>query len=120
MAISVTTPNTQVVYAGVGAEETLSQSTATAAQTISLTTFYTALGMGTATGNNNVYSLGAGQPGQMKFLEATATGEAKVVLDGATATGRLTFLTSNARGMFVYCATGWKIVDTVALTTATF
>lgn len=120
MTITSTNPTTQVVHAGIGAEEVLSQSTATAAQELSLTTFISNVGMGTATGQNNVYNLAAGVPGQMKFLQATATGEAKLILDGATATGRLTFTTNASRGLFVYGATGWKVVDTVTLTTATF
>jgi hypothetical protein len=119
MAVT-TTPGSQVVLAGVGAEEQLSQSTATAAQECLLTTFITNVGMGTATGNINVYNLAAGQPGQMKYLQATATGEAKLILDGATATGRMIFSTAASRGLFIYGATGWKAIHTGTLTTATF
>lgn len=120
MSFTVTSPRTQVVYAGIGAEEVLTQSTATAAQSVSLTTFITNVGMGTATGQNNVYDLAAGQPGQMKFFQATATGEAKLILDGTTATGRLIFTTADSRAMVVYGATGWKQVNVSTLTTATF
>jgi hypothetical protein len=116
MAVTVTTPGTQVVHAGIGAEEVMTQSTATAAQELSLSTFISNVGMGDATG----YNLAAGQPGQMKYVQATATGEAKLILDGATATGRMIFSTLSSRGLFVYGATGWKIVHSGTLTTATF
>jgi hypothetical protein len=80
--------------------ESLTQSTATAFQTLSNEVEVSSLGMGTATGDNsnNLYALNAtttasgvegdGVEGAYKLIYASATGEAAVFIDGPTQ-GRL-------------------------------
>lgn len=68
-------------------QEQMTQSTATAAQALSLFTDVSLLGGGTATGvERNVYSLASGIEGQEKFVALIATGEGAVSFQGATAT----------------------------------
>lgn len=81
---------------GYGDSESLTQSTATTAQSISAVVPITYLGMGTASGDNrnNLYTLpatttasgvvGDAVEGMEKFLVATATGEAAVYIEMAT------------------------------------
>lgn len=71
-------------------QETLTQSTATAFQALSLKTDISVLGMGTATGfARNLYSLASGAvEGQEKLIICSATGEAKLFVAGPTQ-GRL-------------------------------
>jgi len=67
--------------------ETLTQSTATAPQTISTVHGVTILGMGTATGFGvNQYNLATANAveGMEKLIVSNATGEAKVFIAGAT------------------------------------
>lgn len=66
--------------------QNLSQSTATAQQTISVTTYVTALAGGTATGGTiNLYLLPDSAPdGTEKFIYQVATGESRVQLTMAT------------------------------------
>ena len=87
MTISQLTPGTQVQHgAGRNSIEVLTQSTATAAQTLSVNTYVSVLGAGTATGSNgiNVYVLPAGPVGTEKFITLSATGEATLRLTMAT------------------------------------
>lgn len=120
MTVTVSNNGGQVVFGGAGVEDVQTQSTATAAQELVLTTPVSNVGMGTATGQNNVYNLAEGVVGAMKFVQATATGEAKLILNGGTATGRLIFSTAASSGIFIMRATGWHVVDSDTLTTATF
>lgn len=85
MAISIT-PGTQYMVPGNQNIDTMSQSTATAAQTISVTQYISVLGAGTATGTNsvNVYTLPAGPDGTEKLIYLAATGEATLRMTMAT------------------------------------
>ena len=67
-------------------QESMTQSTATALQALSVKTDVSILGGGTATGTalRNIYSLAAGLEGQEKLLLMNATGEASVTMAFAT------------------------------------
>jgi hypothetical protein len=61
--------------------ETLTQSTATTPQALSVSAEVSVLGAGTATGAavRNLYTLGSGDEGQHKLIYMAATGEASVI-----------------------------------------
>lgn len=89
--------------------ETLSQSTATAFQTINVTTPITHLGGGTATGHSrNRFSLGATGivEGQEKMLFVTGTGERNIYIAG-TATGLLVMTAADGLERFVFLSGKW-------------
>lgn len=115
----------QIVSGGVfQSEELLTQSTATAAQSVSLGAHSTHLGMGTATGIGvNVYSLGTATTvpeGLEKFILATATGEAKfATTDFATATGALTWNADGDWGLVRKLNGTWWVLTSNSLSAAT-
>lgn len=82
--------------------ESLTQSTSTTPQALSITTDVSVLGMGTATGSSarNLYTLAAGVEGQHKMIYCNATGEAGVIFTQKT--GRLNAIIS---GMVIPSAT---------------
>ena len=87
MAISTPSAGTRREAWGAGAVEALTQSTATALQTLSVTTYVSSLGAGTATGTmaRNVYVLPATAPdGTEKIVILGATGEASLTFTMAT------------------------------------
>lgn len=84
MAVTVT-GGTQVVPGVFTAVESLSQSTATVEQAISVTHQITTLSGGTATGFNiDKYNLPDGGEGAEKLIVMLATGEAKIRFGAAT------------------------------------
>lgn len=126
--------------------ETLTQSTATAFQALSLKTDISVLGMGTATGFGlNRYSLASGAvEGQEKLIVSSASGEAKLFVVGPTQ-GRLPLniamesnatattvdaLLASATGLWVFQSDGdyilcrfmngvWNYMDSKGATLAT-
>lgn len=126
--------------------ETMTQSTATAPQAISVAIPVTILGMGTATGAavRNLYTLPPGIEGQEKWVYTNATGEASLIATFPT-TGRLPLgiaftnnptattvdaLLASATGQLVFQAAGefvhlryfnacWHIRDAYGVTIAT-
>lgn len=82
MAIGTITGGERLKFVGTfQSVESLTQSTATTPQALSVTTDVSVLGMGTATGAavRNLYTLAAGVEGQEKLIYANATGEASVI-----------------------------------------
>ena len=82
MAIGTITGGERLKFAGTfQSVESLTQSTSTTPQALSVTTDVSILGMGTATGAavRNLYTLAAGVEGQQKIIYANATGEASVI-----------------------------------------
>ena len=82
MAIGTTTGGERLKFAGTfQSVESMTQSTSTVPQALSLNTDVSILGAGTATGTSarNIYTLGTGVEGQEKTIYMTATGEASVV-----------------------------------------
>ena len=82
MAIGTITGGERLKFAGTfQSVESLTQSTSTTPQALSVTTDVSVLGMGTATGAavRNLYTLAAGVEGQEKTIYANATGEASVI-----------------------------------------
>jgi hypothetical protein len=82
MAITATTAGDRLRFRGTFQSiETMTQSTATTPQALSVTTDVSLLGGGTATGAavRNLYTLGSGVEGQEKVIYMTATGEASVI-----------------------------------------
>ena len=101
------------------AQDTYTQSTATADQSLSLDTDLSLLGMGTATGfNRNGYSLASGIEGQEKFILSTGTGEAKVAWQGMIVTGRSVLDTPGDFVFLRYFGGAWRLIEQTA-TTAT-
>lgn len=104
MAISLT-GGTQITPEGsFNAVETLTQSTATAEQSVSLTHQVSTLSGGTATGFSiNRYNVGAAAEGTQKLIVMSATGEAYVRFGAATtnlmATGSHYFGLASATGI---------------------
>ena len=86
MAITLTGGERQLHAGTFQTVETMTQSTATALQALSLRTDASILGAGTATGAavRNIYSLAAGVEGQEKLVVMNATGEASVTMAFAT------------------------------------
>lgn len=100
--------------------ETLTQSTATAFQSVNLTTDLTALGMGTATGFGlNQYRVTDGFAGLSKAILATATGEAKLVLDSGTATGAWVFSDVDDYLRLLFEGGKWRVTANSGCTNAT-
>ena len=94
---------------GFWVKETLSQSTATAFQTINLSTPISYLGGGTATGHGrNRYSLGATGvvEGQEKMLLVTSTGELNIYVAG-TATGLLVMSAADSLERLIFLSGKW-------------
>lgn len=85
MAITITDA-TQTQRLGMQSIEQLTQSTATAAQTVSAVSHITVVGVGTATGTllRNQYLLPSGPDGLTKYIYMAATGEATVQMTMAT------------------------------------
>jgi len=87
------TAGTQNLPGMIASIEFMSQSTSTTPQALSVLTDCSCLGAGTATGSaaRNLYTLAAGEEGQIKWIGfgsgTAATGEASVVFTG-TATGQ--------------------------------
>ena len=82
MTIGTITGGERLKFAGTyQSSESLTQSTATTPQALSITTDVSVLGMGTATGAavRNMYTLAAGVEGQEKWVYCNATGEASVI-----------------------------------------
>lgn len=82
MAVTTITGGVQVQEGTIRSTETMTQSTATTPQSLSLFTDVSVLGAGTATGTaaRNLYTLGSGNhEGQEKWIYMTATGEASVI-----------------------------------------
>ena len=121
MAISVTT-GTQVRDGGTfQAVETLTQSTATAEQTVSGAEDVSHLGVGTATGfARNKYLLASTAiEGMEKVVLTTGTGEAYLRVAGGTATGAFVF---GADGDMVYVKLingTWQLLSNNGATFAT-
>lgn len=104
-----------------GSAETLSQSTSTAAQEVSMKTDVSHLGVGTATGFGvNRYLLGTAtaREGQEKVCLTTGTGEAILVLTG-TATGALVFGADGDLAMLRYMNGTWFLLHNNGATFAT-
>ena len=100
--------------------ETLAQSTATAFQSVNLTTDLTALGMGTATGFGlNQYRATDGFAGLSKSFLATASGEAKLVFDSGTATGMWVFDSPDDYLRFLFEGSKWRLIANSGCTLAT-
>lgn len=113
MAISLTS-GAQTQRVGGQSIENLSQSTATAQQTLSNTTYVSALAGGTATGGTiNLYLLSDDAPdGTEKLIYQVATGESRVQLTMATGLHYLgrdvagIATATNAAGAIIGAATG--------------
>lgn len=121
MAVVLTT-GTQRRNGGVfSSTEDLTVSTATAAQSVSVTTDISTISGGTATGFGvDRYLLAAGSEGQYKSVVMLATGEAKMDTAGGTATGSFVFSAAEDIWMGQYINAGWKLIQTSAtLATAT-
>ena len=86
MAVTISAGNPVRFAGGYQQVETLTQSTATALLTVSVSIPVSVLGGGTATGAavRNIYSLAAGVEGQEKVIVMNATGEASVTMAFAT------------------------------------
>ena len=98
-----------------GSIDQMTQSTATAAQAMSLTEHISTMAGGTATGFNvNNYSLGSGVDGLEKFIYQLATGESKLHL--TMATGIHFFGTGTATGTGGSYAAHFSGIATGALT----
>ncbi len=148
MAIGTITGGERLKFAGTfQSVESLTQSTATAPQALSITTDVSVLGMGTATGAavRNLYTLAAGVEGQEKIVYANATGEASVIftqktgrlplslsmiVGAATATGAVDSLFASATGQYVFQAAdeflqlkflndAWQVMNARGATLAT-
>ena len=122
--MAVTLVNTERRAEGGGtfsSAESLTQSTATAAQSVSLNTDVTSLGGGTATGFGvNTYELATGAvEGREKLVQLGATGEAKLSLGGGTATGQLVFAADGDLVLLRYINDVWMVMNTVGATLAT-
>lgn len=104
-----------------GSLESLTQSTATAAQSVSLVHDVTTLGAGTATGFGvNTYELATGAvEGREKLVQMGATGEAKLSVGGGTATGQLVFQADGDMVLMRYLNNTWLVDKTVGATLAT-
>lgn len=91
-----------------GALETLTQSTATAIQSISVHHDVTVLGMGTATGftrNKYLLSTSGAVEGMEKLIISNATGEANVIINNVGPTNGGTFPLHVAAGLLVTATT---------------
>jgi hypothetical protein len=100
--------------------ESLTQSTATAYQSVNLTTDLTTLGMGTATGFGlNQYRVTDGFAGLSKSFLATASGEAKLVLDSGTATGQWVLDSPDDFLVFRFEGFKWRLLVNSGCTNAT-
>lgn len=146
MAIGTITGGERLKFAGTfQSSESLTQSTATTPQSLSVTTDISVLGMGTATGAAvlNLYTLGAGVEGQEKWIYSNATGEASVVFrqisgrldfgvsavynstattaDGtwASATGQVVFQAANEYIGMKYLNDAWHVLVARGVTQAT-
>ena len=104
-----------------GSLDSMTQSTATAAQSVSLNTHVTTLGAGTATGFGvNTYELATGaREGMEKVVQTDATGEAKLSLGGGTATGQLVFQADGDMVLMRYMNNQWLVMNTFGATLAT-
>lgn len=107
----------------VQSQESLTQSTATAIQSLSVTTDVSVLGMGTATGfarNRYLLPTTSAVEGQEKVVVATGTGEAYLDLAGGTATGGYVFSTADSWITARLINGDWRPIGTGAtLATAT-
>ena len=102
------------------AEETATQSTATAFQALATTTDLAVLGGGTATGHaRNRYSLAEGTEGEWKFVLMNATGEAHLYFASGTATGMWVFSASNQLMHARFLKGLWRILESGGATTST-
>lgn len=101
---------------GFRVKETLSQSTATAFQAVSLTTPITHVGMGTeAAATTNLYTLASGAvEGTEKSILATATGMASVLTTLGTATGMWVFTEADDYLRAIYEDDKWRIIQSSA------
>jgi hypothetical protein len=103
----------------------MSHSTATAAQSVDVSSDVSCLGAGTATGDNrnNMYHLPAGVEGQVKFITlgttTAATGEAAIDFSVGTATGCHVFGTSSDYVKVQYINDTWMVLDLLGATIAT-
>ncbi len=117
-----TTVGEQLRHGSIQSIEALTQSTATAAQTVSNTHDVTTLGAGTATGTllRNQYLLATGaMEGMEKIVQMGATGEATLQVGGGTATGALVFQSDGDLVRFKYMNNIWYVLNTVGATLAT-
>lgn len=146
MAIGTITGGERLKFAGTyQSSESLTQSTATTPQALSITTDVSVLGMGTATGAavRNMYTLAAGVEGQEKWVYCNATGEASVIFtqisgrldygvsavvnqtattgDGtwASATGQYVFQAANEFIGMKYMNDAWHVMMARGVTQAT-
>ena len=128
MAVTLTGGERQLRGGTFQSVETMTQSTATALQALSVSHDVSVLGAGTATGSaaRNIYSLAAGIEGAEKLIVMNATGEASVTMafattrypfhigfallggTGGTSTGPTALVDSavTATGMLVFTADG--------------
>ena len=146
MAITLTGGQQQLRSGSWQSSETLTQSTATTPQALSVKHDVSILGMGTATGAavRNLYTLGSGVEGQEKTIYCLATGEASVVakwhagrqpffissiLNGGTATavdtawasatGQLVFQAADEFVRFRWMNEQWHFLELEGATAAT-
>lgn len=121
MAITITSMVQKRGGGTFGSSEALSQSTATVAQSVSVTTDASTLAGGTASGFGvHRFLLAAGSEGQYKTVVMLATGEAQMDTAGGTATGSYVFSAAEDIWMGQYVNAGWKLIQTSAtLATAT-
>ena len=107
--------------AGYRTKQSLTQSTATSYQTVSLDTELTCLGMGTATGiARNLYSLASGAvEGMDKSILSTATGEAHLLITVGTATGMHVFTEADDYLLTRYEDGKWRILVSSATLAST-
>ena len=119
MAVTLVGGIQRLRFGGYTALETLTQATATGAQSISLDTLITHVGLGTATGFNlNTYTLANGTEGQWKHVLATATGEGKVAFTG-TATGQWVLDTADDHLALRFLTGRWRVLSSAGATLAT-
>ena len=121
MAISITTGAAVHKGGTFQSVETLTQSTATAEQSLDLDTDVSHLGVGTATlFTRNKYLLAStGVDGMEKIVLTTGTGEAKLRLGGGTATGAHVFQ-SDTDMLYTKLINGqWMVLSTLGATIAT-
>ena len=110
MAVSITA-GTQRNYVGDQLVQTLTNSTATAAQAISAKYTVTTISGGTATGTQlrNVYTMPSGPDGLIKWVQMIATGEATVNMTMSTGLHALGSTSSDAVYMVGAATGGWVL-----------
>ena len=113
MAVTVTSGELQRTGGTFQSVEALAQSTATVAQSISITTDVSTIPSGTATGSTrNLFTLATGAvEGQMKTIVMLGTGEANVQLGGGTATEFYVLSAADDWINCMYLNDGWSMAE---------